>query len=99
MSYNNWMNLDLTDDLISKLTEDSLLTNNMHKVTIYHGTIDHNLPLTFRVILFTADNKRSIVVSGQDKCAIAEHLCNFICQWKVMERYWFNDQPSSCNQC
>ncbi|KAI0982771.1 hypothetical protein GJ496_004739 [Pomphorhynchus laevis] len=99
MSFNILRNLDLTDDLISKLTEDSLVANNLHAVTIYLGAVDNNLPLTFLKEFFTADNKRSIVVSGQDKCAIAEHLCNFICQWKVMERYWFNDQPSSCNQC
>ncbi|KAI0982769.1 hypothetical protein GJ496_004738, partial [Pomphorhynchus laevis] len=99
MSFNILRNLDLTDDLISKLTEDSLVANNLHAVTIYLGAVDNNLPLTFLKELFTPDNKRSIVVSGQDKCAIAEHLCNFICQWKVMERYWFNDQPSSCNQC
>ncbi|KAI0984932.1 hypothetical protein GJ496_010477 [Pomphorhynchus laevis] len=99
ISYNILRNLDLTDDLILKLTEDSLLANNLAKVNIYFGHVDNYLPLTFQNEFFTPDNKRSIVVSGQDKCAIAEHLCNFICQLKVMERYWFNDQPSSCNQC
>ncbi|KAI0986307.1 hypothetical protein GJ496_010614 [Pomphorhynchus laevis] len=101
ISNNYWMMINLNVDLISKLTEHSLVTNNWVLVDIDSDTTDNNLQnlTTYKKIFTTPDQFRSIDVAVQVNCSTGVQFCDFICQWKVMERYWFNDQPSTCGQC